>query len=100
MRVAAARSLCLLMILAAFVVPSSQSFADGPPVPEIVGPAEGYSEIAEALTAFIEPELKRKSIPALSIALVDGDRVVWARGFGTVQQETGRKATANTVYRV
>lgn len=100
MRAAAVRWIRSLLFAAVVILPASTTFAADGPAPEMVGPAEGYAEVAESLTGFIESEIKRKSIPALSIALVDGDRVVWARGFGTAQQETGRKATAKTVYRV
>ncbi|HEY8503760.1 MAG TPA: serine hydrolase domain-containing protein, partial [Gemmataceae bacterium] len=52
------------------------------------------------LTPFIETEVKDKRLPALSIALVDDQRVVWARGFGFARPASGEKATAETVYRV
>lgn len=37
---------------------------------------------------------------ALSIALVDGDRIVWSRGFGDADPVRHVPATAETVYRV
>jgi CubicO group peptidase (beta-lactamase class C family)/D-alanyl-D-alanine dipeptidase len=57
-----------------------------------------YAEVASALEAMIEREREQKGLAALSIALVDGDDVVWARGFG--EQSDGVPATAGTVYRV
>ena len=56
------------------------------------------AEAAEALAAFLGREVEQKGIPALSIALVSGDRVVWARGFG--EASPGEPATAETAYRV
>jgi CubicO group peptidase (beta-lactamase class C family)/D-alanyl-D-alanine dipeptidase len=44
------------------------------------------------LEAFIRHEIADKSLPALSIALVDDQRIVWQQSFGT--------AKADTVYRV
>ncbi len=41
-----------------------------------------------------------KALPALSIALVDDQRIVWARGFGFKDLEHRVSATAETVYRV
>ncbi len=41
-----------------------------------------------------------QQLPALSIALVDGDRIVWARGFGEADPVHHVPATAETVYRV
>ena len=44
---------------------------------------------------------RRKALPALSIALVDDQRIVWARGFGFADRRADSvPATAETVYRV
>ncbi len=68
--------------------------------PAVIGPVSRYAAVSQALTAFIEQEMKDKRIPALSIALVDGNEVVWSRGFGEENSTTHAPATANTVYRV
>ena len=52
------------------------------------------------MEAFIAAEVKDKRLPALSIALVDDQRIVWARGFGFTDPKTRKPATAETVYRV
>jgi CubicO group peptidase (beta-lactamase class C family)/D-alanyl-D-alanine dipeptidase len=59
-----------------------------------------YAGVARALTTFIEHERSAKAIPAISVALVDGQRIVWARGFGWADSSRSLPATANTVYRV
>ena len=41
-----------------------------------------------------------KELPALSIALVDDQRIVWSRGFGFADPKRRVEATADTVYRV
>ena len=58
---------------------------------------ERYAGVARALSTFIEHERAAKAIPAISIALVDGQRVVWARGFGWADSAKSVPATANTV---
>ncbi len=63
-----------------------------------VQPTGSYAEVAGELEAMIEREREQKGLRAVSIALVDGDDVVWARGFG--EQSEGVPATAETVYRV
>ncbi len=68
--------------------------------PAMIGPVSRYAEVSQSLTAFIEREMKDKGIPALSIALVDDQQVVWARGFGMEDPAAKRPATAQTVYRV
>ena len=64
-------------------------------------PAKGpYQPVAAALTAMIRHEMAAKRIPAVSIALVDGPRTVWAEGFGTAGAPADSAATATTVYRI
>lgn len=58
------------------------------------------AEIRTALGGFIEREMADKQIPTLSIALVDGERVVWTAGFGTADPASGQPADADTLYRV
>ncbi|HEX5634369.1 MAG TPA: serine hydrolase domain-containing protein, partial [Gemmatimonadales bacterium] len=65
-----------------------------------VPPAARYTEVARALEAFIAHEMRDKQLPALSIALVDGQEVVWARGFGWADSAAGVPASAATTYRV
>jgi D-alanyl-D-alanine dipeptidase/CubicO group peptidase (beta-lactamase class C family) len=44
--------------------------------------------------------MAEKDLPALSIALVDDQRTVWARGFGIADSADSTPATAETPYRV
>jgi CubicO group peptidase (beta-lactamase class C family)/D-alanyl-D-alanine dipeptidase len=67
---------------------------------DAVAPAAGYEEVVARLRKAIRRELSDKSLPAFSIALTEGDRTVWAEGFGYVDPERKRPATAKTVYRV
>ena len=52
------------------------------------------------LERWIGSEVEAKGLPALSIALVDDQRIVWARGFGFADPKRQVPATADTVYRV
>lgn len=64
-------------------------------------PAEGpYENVAQAMERFITHEMSDKQLPAVSIALVDDQRIVWARGFGHENSSDSTAATAQTVYRV
>jgi serine beta-lactamase-like protein LACTB len=65
-----------------------------------IGPPERYAAAVAALERFIEHEVARKELPALSIALVDDQTIVWARGFGLADPDRKLPATAETVYRV
>jgi len=52
------------------------------------------------MTAFIEQKMEENQVAGLSIALVDGQRVVWAEGFGYADRERGIPATAETIYEI
>jgi len=59
-----------------------------------------YAEVVDALRPFIEQEISDKEIPALSIAIVDDQQIVWAQGFGIADAKAGVPASAETVYRI
>ncbi len=67
---------------------------------ENIPPNEKYAAAASELSQFIQREIEQKDIRALSIAVVDGDRIVWAQGFGFADAARTQPATAQTVYRV
>lgn len=74
-----------------------------PPVPtpaSQVDVAPGYEAIAAKLAAFIAAEQKAKELPAISIAIVDGDQIVYAGGFGPKRTADKSLADRHTVYRV
>ena len=58
-----------------------------------------YAAVEQVLEKFIEHEMADKDLPALSIALVDDQQVVWSRGFGFARPKTKVPATSETVYR-
>jgi CubicO group peptidase (beta-lactamase class C family) len=66
----------------------------------LIEPAAKYSAVAGTLEPFIQNELVGKEIPAISVALVDDQQVVWARGFGLANPKEKIAASAQTVYRV
>ena len=53
------------------------------------------------LERFIVAQMSQHAIPGLAIAVVDGDRIVWAKGFGRVDPtDSTRNVTAETPFRV
>src|SRR5438876_1822044 len=65
-----------------------------------IAPPERYAAAVSALERFVEHEVANKDLPALSIALVDDQTIIWARGFGYSHPKDKSPATAETVYRV
>jgi CubicO group peptidase (beta-lactamase class C family)/D-alanyl-D-alanine dipeptidase len=70
------------------------------PAEPLVAPPSQYAEAVRALEPFIARQVADKELPALSIALVDDQTVVWAKGFGYAKPGGKVPATADTVYRV
>jgi len=61
---------------------------------------ESYAEATARLERWILSEREAKSLPALSIALIDDQQIVWAKGIGRADTATNVPATADTVCRV
>jgi CubicO group peptidase (beta-lactamase class C family)/D-alanyl-D-alanine dipeptidase len=57
-----------------------------------------YAPVAAALSPFIREQMEDKQIPAISIALVDNQQIVWSAGFGYARSNV--LASADTIYRV
>jgi CubicO group peptidase (beta-lactamase class C family)/D-alanyl-D-alanine dipeptidase len=64
-----------------------------------IAPRPDYAAIARELEPFIQHELADKQLPAISIALVDDQKIVWAQGFGYADPAAKVPATAGTIYR-
>ncbi|MGH7595221.1 MAG: serine hydrolase [bacterium] len=65
-----------------------------------ISPRTDYGAVVAELERFITHEMRDKKLPALSIALVDNQETVWAKGFGMKDSDKKIPATAETVYRV
>src|SRR5579862_2532972 len=65
-----------------------------------IPPRSDYAKIAAGLEWIIQQQMQEKQLPAFSIALVDGNQIVWVQGFGYQDPEHKIPATAHTVYRV
>jgi serine beta-lactamase-like protein LACTB len=63
-------------------------------------PPKEYAAAVQSLDRFIAHEVADKRLPALSIALVDDQKIVWAKGYGFADVDKKKPATADTVYRV
>src|SRR5437660_1659707 len=63
-------------------------------------PDPKYAAVVAALEPFIRHQVEDKKLPALSIAVVDDQRIVWSAGFGFADVTKTRPATADTIYRV
>ena len=53
---------------------------------------------AETFAAFVEEKMRAEGVPGLSVAVVKGDRVVWAKGYRIADLATSTGATPETRY--
>jgi CubicO group peptidase (beta-lactamase class C family) len=70
-------------------------------LPLITVPASGQTAVGvDSLDRYVRSELVRQRVPGLSIAVLRGDNVVLARGYGYANVEHHVPATDSTVYEV
>ena len=65
-----------------------------------IDPIKGFELVALKLEDAINYEIKSKNLNAISMVLVDDQKIAWAKGFGYEDPKRKIKADANTVYRV
>jgi CubicO group peptidase (beta-lactamase class C family) len=63
------------------------------------GQAPDAQAVANAEAA-VAAEFAKSGAPGAAVAVVVGDRVVWARGFGLAHVETGAPVTADTLFQI
>jgi serine beta-lactamase-like protein LACTB len=59
-----------------------------------------YAAAIERIDRLVSHELESKRLPAVAVALVDDQTIVWSKGFGFADPEKKIPATADTVFRV
>lgn len=87
----------LTLALAAALVACAAAPA---PAPSVTVTSAPLAPRLEAITRTVAEQAEALGVPGLSVAVVDGGRIVWAGGHGVAVIETGAEATSQTVYRV
>jgi CubicO group peptidase (beta-lactamase class C family) len=59
-----------------------------------------YEPVKAQLSRYIRSQMAENRTAGLSIALVDGSRVVWAEGFGLADVAARKRVTADTVFHI
>ena len=54
------------------------------------------SEISEAIDSFVQEEMRKNRIPGLSVGIVEGNEVIYLRGFGDAGSD--RQVTPQTSF--
>jgi CubicO group peptidase (beta-lactamase class C family) len=97
-------ALAVAAVTAATAVPAQaqQDQADvPPPVASATPVTEAQIDAAVAQLDTLAPELlQRTGVPGMAIAVVHGDQVVYAKGFGVRNTRTNQPVDANTVFQL
>jgi CubicO group peptidase (beta-lactamase class C family) len=88
------RKVAVVALLAALVVVASH-LASRPGGSDAAGPRDGTA--LAAIDAFVETEMDAQRIPGLALAVVRGERIVHARGFGEADS-SGRAVSPQTPF--
>ncbi len=97
-RIAGFLSLSLLLSFFAFSVARPKT--THATVQSATSSRKDYAPAIAMLARFIEREMADKELPALSIALVDDQQIVWSKGFGLANPKDKIPVTDETIYRV
>jgi CubicO group peptidase (beta-lactamase class C family) len=73
-------------------------FALGPAPVATADEAKSLAPLQAAIRKLARDEMNEHSVPALSLALVDAERVLWAEGFGFADRARRIRATPETLY--
>jgi CubicO group peptidase (beta-lactamase class C family) len=95
--VACRTALVLALVVTLGIALSACATAPRQPVLDTRG---DYQPLIDYFAEAIPRAMEEHDVTGLSVALVDGDTVVWMRGFGEVDTEAEVAATARTVYRI
>lgn len=97
------RTLGAKLLAAAWLAPIACALLGGcAAIPHRTGPIvkNDYRFLGEYLDWMIDQEARKNHVQGVSIAVVDGSRVVWSRGYGWADAERRIPATPDTLFRV
>jgi CubicO group peptidase (beta-lactamase class C family) len=87
------------VVPAAAAVPPQPVPAEDPAALAVRQNSEVQAALA-ALSAQLDAERERRGVSGMSVSVVYDQSLIWSKGFGTANVETGATATPQTLYRV
>src|SRR5690349_8517815 len=76
------------------------ALASSPAPGRKVGPHTDYSIVIETIEQTLPVAMSQRDITGAAIALVDGDSIVWSKGFGYTSRARNEKVTDQTLFHV
>lgn len=77
-----------------------QPIAAQPPAPPLPATSPARTEAARLIDVWLDSVQSYDRIPALSAAIVQGDTLIWSKGYGTIDRDHKVPATARTIYSI
>ncbi|MDH5634142.1 MAG: beta-lactamase family protein [Gammaproteobacteria bacterium] len=87
------------ILFSGFVLALAACATQAPVKPDHLGRGD-YSYAIDYIRWYVPQLLDEHDTPGVSLALVDGQKLVWAQGFGMADVENKVPAAADTVYRI
>jgi CubicO group peptidase (beta-lactamase class C family) len=93
----------VLRLAIIFIFTSSSVFAPPCAVAQVKPTAQtksqpDYSPLISELKEKIPQMMAQKNVPGLAVALIDGEKLVWAEGFGFTDNSKKARVTADTLF--
>jgi CubicO group peptidase (beta-lactamase class C family) len=86
--------------VAVFTGVSAFASSPAPRSKQKVAPDTDYSTVIQKIEQTLPVAMLQRNITGAAIALVDGDTVVWSRGFGYTNRTQNEKVTGETLFHV
>ena len=84
-----------LMLLSMLLSPSMRA-ADSPRIRQVELGLLPIAATTPGVPASIEDRMRAYGVVGLSIAVVDGGKIAWAKGYGMADSATGQRVTPRT----
>jgi len=63
-------------------------------------PRAGYAGTIAAMSEYIRETMEEDGVTGVSVALLDGEEIVWQQGFGWADRERNLPVTADTTFHI
>ncbi len=88
-----------LLMVALTMVLAVMGCSSTPQKPQTINEGD-YQYLKEYLSWSILKNMEKHDVKGLSVAIIDGQKIVWKKGFGLADEERNIPASSKTVYRI
>lgn len=88
----------LTSVVVSALLPSSLMAAEDPHIKQVEQGLLPIAAIHPGVSVNIEDRMRAYGVPGLSIAVIDGGRIAWAKGYGLADSVSGRPVNSKTLF--